>query len=97
MSKETPAEDLVDFIDLINFTLSNEFVQRWKYKYSERFIKIFQLKLLQAVSDGSCIKINSLYRHMTKTYKYSKAQTLNFFESIQIEDFAPMIVGKLKE
>ena len=39
--------EFIDFIDLINTTLSNEFVERWRFRFSIKFIKHFQLKILQ--------------------------------------------------
>ena len=32
--------DLIDFLDLINNTLSPIFTEKWKYRYSEKFIKL---------------------------------------------------------
>jgi len=29
--------EIIDFMDLINHTLSNDFVNKWKHKYSEKF------------------------------------------------------------
>lgn len=95
MSNNT-SEELVDFIDLINFTLSNDFLVKWRYKYSERFLKLFQLKILEAMSKGSTIKTSTLYGYLTKTCKYSKALVLNFFEAVDISGYSPMIYGRLK-
>jgi len=36
--------DIVDFIDLINFTLSEEFIDKWKYRFSSRFFKRISIK-----------------------------------------------------
>ena len=88
--------DIVDFIDLINHTLSNEFVEIWRYKYSEKFIKHFQLKLLNSLSNQKPLKITSLYSYLTKKCKYSPAQVDNFFISIDIDIYRPLITGKLK-
>lgn len=88
--------DIVDFIDLINHTLSNEFVEIWRHKYSEKFIKHFQLKLLNSLSNQKPLKITSLYSYLTKKCKYSPAQVDNFFTSIDIDIYRPLITGKLK-
>ena len=40
--------DIIDFLDLINETLSYSFVEKWRHKYSEKFIKHFQFKILDA-------------------------------------------------
>jgi hypothetical protein len=38
--------DIVDFIDLINFTLSDDFIDKWRYRFSTKFIKEFQSKII---------------------------------------------------
>jgi hypothetical protein len=88
--------DIVDFIDLVNHTLSNEFINIWRYKYSEKFVKHFQLKLLQSLSNQKPLKINSLFSYLTKKCKYSPSQVINFFESIDINIYRPLITGKLQ-
>lgn len=87
--------DIVDFIDLINHTLSNEFIEIWRYKYSEKFVKHFQLKLLQSLSNQKPLKITSLYSYLTKKCKYSPEQVSNFFNSIDIDIYRPLITGDL--
>ncbi len=87
--------DIVDFIDLINHTLSNEFIEIWRYKYSEKFVKHFQLKLLQSLSNQKPMKITSLYSYLTKKCKYSPEQVSNFFNSIDIDIYRPLITGYL--
>jgi hypothetical protein len=88
--------DILDFIDLVNHALSNEFVELWRYKYSEKFIKHFQLKLLHSLSNQKPLKITSLYSYLTKKCKYSPVQVVNFFDSIDIDLYRPLISGKLK-
>lgn len=89
--------DIVDFIDLINHTLSNEFIEIWRFKYSEKFIKHFQVKLLHSLSNQKPLKLSSLYSYLTKKCKYSPIQVTNFFDSIDISIYRPMITGELKK
>ena len=89
--------DLIDFFDLINETLSNTFVEKWRYKYSERFIKHFQLKILSSMNKQKPIKIDMLFNFLTKKCKYSPDQVYNFFETIEIELYRPFIYGSLKK
>ena len=42
--------DLIDLIDLLNFTLHEDFVSKWRHKYSEKFITVFQYKLLDSLN-----------------------------------------------
>lgn len=87
--------DLIDFIDLINSTLSNDFVQKWRHKYSERFIKHFQVKILNCMSKQKPLKVDTLYLYLTKKCKYSPEQVLNFFDTIEIDLYRPLIYGRL--
>jgi len=96
MYNENTDIDIIDFLDLINDTLSSSFVERWRYKYSEKFIKHFQLKLLASLNKQKPIKIEMLYNYLTKKCKYAPDQVLQFFESIEIDIYSPFIFGKLK-
>lgn len=96
MSSDNINIDIVDFIDLINDTLSSQFVERWRHKYSEKFIKHFQLKLLESLTKQKPLKINILYTYLTKKCKYSPEQVTNFFDSIDINLYRPFITGRLK-
>ena len=97
MQSENLDIDIIDFLDLLNETLNTSFVERWRYKYSEKFIKHFQLKLLHALNKQKPIKIEMLYNYLTKKCKYSPEQVTNFFNSIEIDIYSPFIYGKLKK
>tara|TARA_R110000737_G_scaffold25380_1_gene44068 strand:- start:731 stop:1018 length:288 start_codon:yes stop_codon:yes gene_type:complete len=88
--------EIIDFIDLINHTLSNAFIELWRYKYSEKFIKHFQIKILHSLSNQKPLKLKSLYVYLTKKCKYSEEQVDNFFDSINIDLYRPLITGKAK-
>ena len=87
--------NIIDFIDLIDETLNAGFIEKWRYKYSERFIKQFQFKILSSLTNSKPLKIDSLYLFFTKKGKYSKEQVLNFFYSIDIDIYRPLIQGSL--
>jgi len=89
--------EIIDFLDLINETLSYSFVERWRHKYSEKFIKHFQIKVLESMNKQKPIKIEMLYNYLTKKCKYSQEQVLNFFDTIDIEIYRPFIYGTLKK
>ena len=84
---------IIDMLELINFTLSLDFTNKWSYKYSPRFIKHFQLKLLEAFKLSKPLKIDSLYNYLTKKCGYSSVQVNNFFKSIDINLYKPIISG----
>ena len=83
--------ELIDFIDLINTTLSNEFIEKWRHRFSEKFIKHFQIKLLNSLTKRKVIKLDSLYNYLTKKCKYSPDQVDNFFSAVDISIYSPLI------
>lgn len=87
--------DIVDFIDLINYTLSEEFIDKWKYRFSNKFLKEFQNKVIKSLKDRKPIKIDSLYRHLSKKCGYSEEQVKNFFDAVDIAIYHPLVLGKL--
>ena len=86
--------EFIDFMELLNDTLSTAFITRWKYKYSEKFIKHFQFKILEAFSKQKPLKQEVLFTYLTKKCKYSPEQVNNFFESIDICLYYPFIYSK---
>jgi hypothetical protein len=95
MNKDNIDVNIIDFIDLLDETLSSTFIEKWRYTYSEKFIKQFQMKILSSLTTAKPIKIDSLYIYLTKKCKYSKEQVLNFFDSIDVELYRPLMQGKL--
>ena len=89
--------DIIDFLDLINETLSYSFIEKWRHKYSEKFIKHFQMKILDSMNKQKPIKLEMLYNYLTKKCKYSPEQVVNFFDTIDIELYRPFIFGTLKK
>tara|TARA_R110002020_G_scaffold9704_8_gene38016 strand:- start:1203 stop:1499 length:297 start_codon:yes stop_codon:yes gene_type:complete len=87
--------EIIDFLDLINTTLSPDFIEKWKYRYSEKFVKLFQVKILDSMSSSKPIKIKNLYTYLTKKCKYSSEQVVDFFEQIDITIYYPLVQGKL--
>ena len=88
--------EFIDFIDLINTTLSNDFIEKWRYRFSEKFIKHFQIKVLNSLSKRKVLKIDTLYNYLTKKCKYSPEQVDNFFSAIDISIYSPLIQGPFK-
>ena len=89
--------EIIDFLDLINETLSYAFIERWRHKYSEKFIKHFQIKILESMNKQKPIKVEMLFNYLTKKCKYSPEQVTNFFDTIDIEIYRPFIFGSLKK
>jgi len=95
MNKDNIDINIIDFIDLLDETLNSTFIEKWRYTYSERFIKQFQMKLLASLTTNKPLKIDSLYIYLTKKCKYSKEQVLNFFEAVDMDIYRPLIQGRL--
>lgn len=89
--------ELFEFLDLLNYTLSSKFIDKWKFKYSEVFLKQFQLKLLNSLSNKKQLKLKTLFKYLTNRCKYSPEQVSNFFKSIEIEMYCPVIYGKISD
>ena len=87
---------LYEFTELIDYTLSNEFINRWNGKYSTKFLKLFQTRLMKAMVDKRPLKLTTLYTFLTKKCNYSRDQVLNFFSSIDIPIYSPLISGSEK-
>jgi len=87
--------EIVDFLDLINFTLSDEFITKWKFRFSPKFLREFQSRIIKSLKDRKPIKIESLHRHLLNKCGYSQTQILNFFNALDILIYFPLILGKL--
>jgi len=94
-SMTTEFEELSDLMELLDFTLSSKFIETWKHKYSEHFIKLFQSKIVESLKKEKPIKINSLVLAMKKNDKYSSDQITNFLKSIDVSLYYPVIQGKI--
>jgi len=95
MSESNIDIELFDTIELINFTLSDEFLHKWRHKFSIKFLKHFQLKLLESLQKGKPLKLTTLYTFLVKKCKYNSIQVTNLFESIDITLYHPIILGDL--
>jgi len=85
--------EIIDFMDLLNATFSSDFVEQWRHRYSEKFIKHFQLRLLKTLSSQKPVKIDALYNYLEKKCKYSPEQIVNFFDAIDIDMYRPLVIG----
>jgi hypothetical protein len=88
---------LVDLIELLDYTFSNDFLESWRHKYSEKFIKQFQNKLLEVMKENKPIKIKTLTYFLRKNNKYSLAQVINFYRSIDISLYYPVVQGRIND
>jgi hypothetical protein len=82
---------LFEFYDLLEYTLSFKFREKWKNLYSGKMIKLFQLKLLHSFKASKPIKRKSLVNYLMTKGKYSKEVIEDFFSSIDIDLYRPFI------
>ena len=61
-------------------------------KQKEALMQLSRAEMLRA---GKVLKINTLYLYLTKKCKYSQEQVLNFFKTIDIDLYRPLLSGKL--
>jgi hypothetical protein len=84
--------DILEFMDLMDYTLGIKFVDKWRHRFSESFIKHFQAKLLDSMSKRKPLKLSVLFNYLTRKCKYSEEQVRDFFEEIDITLYTPFIV-----
>ena len=83
--------EIIDFLDLINETLSFHFVDKWRFRFGERFIKLFQFKILEYLDKNKRIKKSTLKNYLIKKGKYREELIEDFFKEIDIELYKPFI------
>lgn len=84
--------ELYEILDLINETLKDSFIDRWKYRYSEKFLKLFQLKILSSLEKQKPIKLDKLFTYFVKNCGYNPDQVKDFFKTVDIEIYYPLIL-----
>ncbi len=87
--------EVMEFMELLDFTFSNQFVEKWRFKYSEKILKHFQDKMFQAVSKQKPLKMKVLFNHLTKKCKYSEEYVSSLFRSIDIDIYRPFVTGNI--
>jgi len=83
--------ELYEFLEQLNYALSLEFKEKWRHKFSENFISIFQDRIIKSLSSQKPIKISSLKSLYTKKHKYDIKMVEDFFSSIDITLYYPLI------
>lgn len=83
--------ELLEIIDLLDFTLSNKFIEKWNKKYSDKFIRNFQFKLRHSLQRQKPLKRSVLTKYLVNKCKYGEKQVENFFETIDITIYTPII------
>jgi len=90
---ESVDTEIHDLMDLLNFTLSKDFMDKWRFKYGERLVKLFQLKILDSLKNLKNIKLKTMFRFLTKDSGFSDDVVKNFFLDIDFSIYYPILVG----
>jgi hypothetical protein len=86
------SEMLIDFMDLVDFTLSDRFVEKWRHRYSSSLITLFQLKLIESLKKKKPIKKKTLTTLLVKRHKYNVEEVTSFFDAIELDLYNPVII-----
>ena len=85
-----------DLLEQVDYALSNKFKEKRRYKHSTVFIEVFQKTLLKALKEQKPVKKSTLTSSYLKKYKYSLYVVEDFYKSIDISLYYPLIVGDIK-
>jgi hypothetical protein len=88
--------ELIDLIDVVDFTLSKDFINKWKMKYGERIIRLFQIKLIDSMKNQKPIKIRNLVKFLVIDSGFNYEIVENFLLDIDFDVYSPIISGSLQ-
>lgn len=83
--------EIQELFEQINYALSLKFKDKWRHRYSETFVLIFQNALLEAFSQQRPIKISALEDAFIKKNGYDRNLVSDFFNTIDITLYYPII------
>jgi len=83
--------ELYEFLEQINYALSLEFREKWRHKFSETFINLFQERIIKSLRTQKPIKLSSLKSLYVKKHKYDIALVDEFLSNIDITLYYPLI------
>tara|TARA_R110000751_G_scaffold216887_2_gene320005 strand:- start:10 stop:321 length:312 start_codon:yes stop_codon:yes gene_type:complete len=83
--------ELSEFLEQVNYALSLEFKERWRHRFSESFITIFQDSIIKSFKSQKPIKLSGLMSQFTKKHRYDVSLVKDFLECIDITLYYPLI------
>lgn len=83
--------ELYEFLEQVNYALSLEFKEKWRHKYSDTFIGIFQDRIINSLSTQKPIKLSSIKSLYVKKHKYDPKIVTEFITNIEIDLYYPLI------
>lgn len=89
--------DLIDLMDTLEFTISKDFLNKWKFKYGERLIRLFQIKILDSLKKQKPLKLKNLTKFLVVDSGFNVEVVKNFYLDVEFDIYYPIITGSLKE
>lgn len=89
--------EIYDFLDLLSFTLSKDFVSKWRFKYGERMVRLFQLKILDSLKNSKTIKVKSIFKYLSTDSGFAEDAVKNFFLDIDYTIYYPILIGSIED
>jgi hypothetical protein len=93
----TLEEDLVEIIDLLNFTFSSNFVDKWSFKYGKRLPSLYQLRILKSLDTRKPLKIQTIYKFLVVDSGFNEEVVKCFLEDIDYEIYSPILKGHIED
>ena len=91
MSSNLDSIEIKEFLEQVDYALSLEFKDKWRHRFSDHFIAIFQDRLLKSLKEEKPVKKDSLISLYTKKHKYNISEVMCFFDVIDISLYNPII------
>jgi len=83
--------ELYEFLEQVNYALSLELKEKWRHKFSENFINLFQGRVINALQAQKPIKISALEAFLCKKHKYDINLFQDFLSCIDVTLYYPLI------
>tara|TARA_Y100001938_G_C7911754_1_gene339963 strand:+ start:393 stop:686 length:294 start_codon:yes stop_codon:yes gene_type:complete len=90
-------QDLIEVIDLLNFTFSSDFVDKWCYKYGKRLPSLFQIRLLKSLDNRKPLKVETVTKFLTVDSGFNQEVVYSFLKDVDIRIYRPIISGTFQK
>ena len=83
--------ELEEFLEQVSYALSLEFKEKWRHRYSESFIAIFQGVIIDAFQNQKPVKVSTIETQYTKKHGYDLTQVQDFLKAIDVGLYYPIV------
>lgn len=90
-------EELFETFDLLKFTTSKDFIDKWSYKYGKRMTRLFQIRILKSLESRKPLKMHTLHKFLSIDSGFNTEVVENFLQDIDFEIYYPIITGSLTD